>query len=86
MATKIIRVRDLGPANGRPSAATIKRWEDRGIFPRRRPFGPGIAGWTEEVFEEGLAQMADNEYVQAEHQRRKAQKAGLHSSAAPGTE
>ena len=72
MSTRIIRVRDTGSANGRPSSVTLKRWEDAGLFPPRRAFGLGIVGWSEEEFKRGLEGMANQQAVQAEQRRRQA--------------
>ena len=37
------------------SWATIRRWEDKGLFPRRRRLGPNTVAWKESEIEEWCA-------------------------------
>ena len=71
MPERIIRVRDVNPKNGLPSHVTVKRWEEDGLFPRRRAFGPGVVGWFETEFYEALNAMAEHRRVQDEQTRRR---------------
>jgi hypothetical protein len=71
---KLIRVRDTGK-DGLPTSTTLKRWEDVGLFPKRRAFGPGMTGWWADDFYEGLDAMAGKSAVQTSAGHRKAQNA-----------
>jgi predicted DNA-binding transcriptional regulator AlpA len=37
---------------------TIRGWEELGLFPKRRKFGPRVSGWFQSEFEQGLRDMA----------------------------
>jgi predicted DNA-binding transcriptional regulator AlpA len=50
---RILRVHQVKREKGiHPN--TIALWEEAGLFPKRRKFGPNIVGWWEREFDQAL--------------------------------
>ena len=56
----IVRPGDLKPKYNL-SDSTIRGWEERGLFPRRRKFGPRVAGWFREEFDTSLRRISNGD-------------------------
>ena len=51
---QVIRWKELSKMVGRASRSTIRRWEKKGEFPRRRRLGPNSVGWVREEVEDWI--------------------------------